>query len=384
MFWINSSEQKKKTVLNRLVNEFISSAYHDDALMDLSTFYVSQGNPQSSLQLLNQLKEEHPFSPLVKQAILQIGLNHYNSNNIELAVKQFKQVIENYPNTNESKEALTAYKNISVEQGDVKAYFDYVEGLADVSVAMAVKDSLTYEAAENLYLNQKYQRAITAFSDYLDTFEQALFKLNASFYRAECLYTKSPDLCVEDYIRVLEYPDNAFTERALTRLARISFEKQEYGSAALHYARLLEIAQDNNLKRESTINLFVCYNKLNVASSTLVYANEVLKLEKLNVEMECQARLFIANNHYKNSEFHLAQKAYKIVAEKSKLDHGAEAKYQLAYLSFLQEDFEESETAIFDLSDSYFNDYFIAKGFILLAGIYLHKENYFQSKSYPK
>ena len=58
--------------------------------------------PQSSLRLLNQL-EEHPFSPLVKQAILQIGLNHYNNNNIELAVKQFKQVIENYPNTNESK-----------------------------------------------------------------------------------------------------------------------------------------------------------------------------------------------------------------------------------------------------------------------------------------
>ena len=106
-----------------------------------------------------------------------------------------------------------------------------------------------------------------------------------------------------------------------------------------------------------------------------------LRANEANVEMECQARLFIANNHYKNSEFHLAQKAYKIVAEKSKLDHGAEAKYQLAYLSFLQEDFEESETAIFDLSDSYFNDYFIAKGFILLAGIYLHKENYFQSKA---
>ena len=83
-----------------------------------------------------------------------------------------------------------------------------------------------------------------------------------------------------------------------------------------------------------------------------------------------------------NSEFHLAQKAYKIVAEKIEIDHGAEAKYQLAYLSFLQEDFEESETAIFDLSDSYFNDYFIAKGFILFGRhIYLHKENYFQSKA---
>ena len=380
-FGLTAQNNKKKTVLNRLVNEFISSAYHDDAMMDLSTLYLNLGDLQSSLQLLKQLKEVHPSSPLVKQSILQMGLNYYNSDNIELAISHFKEVIENYPNTNESKEALTAYKNISVEQGDVSAYFDYVEGLTDVIIDVAIKDSLTYEAAENLYLSQKCEKAIIAFSDYLDSFKQALFKLNASYYRAECLHTKSPNLSVEDYITVLEFPDNAFTERALTRLARLSFEKDEYGSAALYYAKLLTMAQDNNLKRESTINLFICYNKLNVSSSTLEFANEVLKLKKINAETECQARLFVANSHYSNSEFHLAQKEYKIIADKSTLESGAEAKYQLAYLFFLQDDFVACESAIFELSESYFSDYFIAKGFILLADIYLEKENYFQSRA---
>lgn len=380
-FGLTGQDTKKKSVLNRLVNEFNSSIYHDDALMDLSTLYLNLGNQQSSADLLNQLINTHTTSPLVKKAMLQMGLINYNNNQLDLAINNFKKVTQNYPNTNESKEALTAFKNIAVEQGDVKAYFNYIESLTDVSVDIAVKDSLTYEAAENLYLNQKCDKAISAFDDYLTTFSKALFKLNASYYRAECLYAKSPDLSVNDYIEVLEYDDNPFTERALTRLAQISFGKQEYGSAALHYAKLLTMAQDNNLIRESTINLFICYKQLNVAANALKYAHKVIQIEKLNTEIECQARLYIANSYFQESEYHLAKKEYEIIAEKTTSDFGAESKYQLAYLYFLEDNFNESEATIFELSESYFNDYFIAKAFILLADIYFAKENYFQSKA---
>ena len=107
-----------------------------------------------------------------------------------------------------------------------------------VSVAMAVKDSLTYEA-ENLYLNQNTSGPLLPFLTVLTLLNKT--KLNASFYRLVCL-TKSLDLCVEDYAQVLEYPDNAFTERALADWLE-SVLKNKYGSAAFHYARLLEIAQ---------------------------------------------------------------------------------------------------------------------------------------------
>jgi predicted negative regulator of RcsB-dependent stress response len=60
---------------------------------------------------------------------------------------------------------------------------------------------------------------------------------------------------------------------------------------------------------------------------------------------------------------------------------GAEAKYQLAYLHFLAEDLDSCETTIYELSEKYYSDYFIAKGFILLSDIYFEKENYFQSKA---
>ena len=100
---------------------------------------------------------------MVKSALLQLGLNFYNENLSDSAIYYFKSVINQYPNTKEPKEALLAYKNISVNTGDVKSYFEYVSSLSNISVDIALKDSITYEAAENLYLNQDYESAQQAF-----------------------------------------------------------------------------------------------------------------------------------------------------------------------------------------------------------------------------
>ena len=312
---------------------------------------------------------------------MNLGLNYYNNDNIESALSLFKKVIEEYPATNESKEALIAYKNLSIESGDVKSYFDYIGGLSNVSVDIATKDSISYEAAENLYLNQYYEKAAQAFSDYLKEFDEPIFKLNAHFYKAECLFTKSPVLALEDYRSVLEFPKNDYYERSLIRLSRIEFEQEEYGVAALHYSKLLEIAQDNNLKRESVLHLFKSYNFLGIQERSVNYAKMLLEFDKINLEVINQARLVIANYYFDLSEFHLAKKEYNFIAQNNKADFGSEAKYQLSYLLFLEDELDSCEQSIFNLSEEFYNDYYIAKGFILLADVYLKKGNTFQSKA---
>ena len=182
--------------------------------------------------------------------------------------------------------------------------------LSNVSVDIAAKDSISYEASENLYLKQDYDKSAQAFDDYLSDFESPIFKLNAHFYKAESLFKNNPEAAVEDYLSVLELPQNTFTERSLARLSRIEFDRKEFGIAAVHYTELLEIAQDNSLKRECVVNLFQCYKKLGLAESL-----------------------------------------------------------------------DSSESIIFELSEDYFSNYYIAKGFILLADIYRDRDNLFQSKA---
>ena len=86
----------------------------------------------------------------MKTALLKLGLYHYNTDNTSQAAANFNRVIEDYPATSEAAEALVGLKNVYVEAGDVKSYFDYVEGLSNVSVSASAQDSITYEAAEML------------------------------------------------------------------------------------------------------------------------------------------------------------------------------------------------------------------------------------------
>ncbi|MDA7794520.1 tetratricopeptide repeat protein [Flavobacteriales bacterium] len=380
-FGLTNKLTDKRDALVKLITEFPQSIYNDDATLDLSSIYLNEGKVEQSVELLKNLVDEHPNSPLVKVALLNLGLSYYNDGKNDLAVTNFKKVIQDHPNSMQAKEALIAFKNLSVEQGDVSSYFSYIDGLSNVSVDIASKDSLSYEASENLYLNQKYDKAAQAFSNYLTNYDAPIFKLNAHYYKAECLFITSPENAIEDYLIVLEFPQNEFTERSLIRLSRIEFEREEYGTAALHYNRLLSVAQDNNLIRESVLRLFKCYTELEIKPLQFEFAEKLLEIEKLDIETQNKARLVIANHYYEQSEFSTARKDYIFVSKNNTSSLGAEAKYQLAYLDFLAEDFDSCESKIYELSENYFSDYFIAKSFILLSDIYFVKGNYFQSKA---
>ena len=54
---------------------------------------------------------------------------------------------------------------------------------------------------------------------------------------------------------------------------------------------------------------------------------------------------------------------------------------KLKYLTFLDDSFSLAEQMIFQLSEEYSSDYFIAKAFLLLADIYIAQSNNFQAKA---
>jgi predicted negative regulator of RcsB-dependent stress response len=202
--------------------------------------------------------------------------------------------------------------------------------------------------------------------------------LNAYYYRAEC-QSDSMNIAINDYLKVLEFPNNNFTLPALVKVARFEFSQHQYGSSALHYSQLIEVVEDQELLNEAIVCLFTSFKMLEDQESQLLYANKILALEKVEPVILAEASLFVANDFYDNSEFYKASKAYKEVVQLQNPDYGAEAQYQLAYLSFLESDFDSSERKVFELSENYFNDYYIALGFILLADIYVEKQNLFQA-----
>jgi TolA-binding protein len=75
-----------------------------------------------------------------------------------------------------------------------------------------------------------------------------------------------------------------------------------------------------------------------------------------------------------------AEREFNRTAELTSGEFGAESKYQLALINFQKNNLEEAENLIYQIPEQYADfDYWIAKGFILLADIYLARDNSFQA-----
>ena len=129
-YGLSGEKAKKKAALSQLIEEHNVSPYIDDAKYALADIYLSNGLQEEGLLLMQDVADNHPFSPLVKTALLKLGLYQYNADNVLQAIDNFKRVIEDFPGTPESAEALVGLKNVYLEAGDVNSYFTYVEGLS--------------------------------------------------------------------------------------------------------------------------------------------------------------------------------------------------------------------------------------------------------------
>ena len=375
--------EEKISLLNILYAEFMDSPYHDDAIFMLSDVYLNNKETfKKGIDIINQLTNDYPSSSLVKSAMLKLGLHYYNVDNYELASLNFKNVIEMFPSTSESKEALAAFKNVSVEQGNVKQYLNFIDGLSDVNVSIAAQDSITFDGAETLFFKQNFQASTKALQDYLTSFDKPIFNNSARFYLAESLYElNDKEKALEEYLKVNELNVIRFKERVLSQASSIEFENEQYGIAALHYKELLSIASSKEMIRSIKISLYKCYKELNVKEQLLVYAKSIVELDKVDQQLFLDAKLLLANNSFDLSEFYSAKKEYTEISEMDKNYFGAQAKYQLAKLSFIEDDFQSVESIVFEIAESYYDDFYIAKSFILLSDAYLEQENYFQAKA---
>ena len=378
---INENE-KQKTSLVKLVEDFKSSAYLDDSKYDLAILFLNEGNMDEGFKLMKDIVNNHPFSPFLKKALLKLGVYHYSLSNSSESIINFKRVIEEFPGSIESTEALEGLKNVYIDIGDISSYFNYVKQLSGVSVNSLAKDSITYQAAEILYLRNDYNKAIQALKEYLNNFPNGIFRLSAHFYKAESLFnTNNFNKALQDYLVILEYKFNQYTEESLIKAADIEFNNKDYAISAFHYNQIIQQCQDKEVYLNSNIKLLNCLLELNDTLRAVEVAQTILKEDRISDEIKIKSKLIIGNYLFEKLEFSAAKKYFNWIFLKTNNHQGSEAKYKFANILFLENELDSCELQIFDLAENYLDDYFIAKGFILLSDVYLMKENLFQSKA---
>lgn len=373
----------KVVTLHTLLKEYRNSPYADDARYETANSYFILNNIQNALDDFNKVIKDFPASSYVPKAKLNIALIYYNKEEDEKAMLAYKGIVKEYPASEESQQALQAIRNIYIDKGNLDGYLDYIKNVPHATLSINMEDSVSYEAANNLFLKGDCEGSIKGFDRYLSKFPKGFFAAEAHFFRGECfLRMNEPGKALIDFEYLLSDKHTRFQEQALLNAARIQMKLQQPDKAIGHYKRVEETAEYKESYGEAILAIMKTYVQMQDYAQAVVYADKVLKYEKASAEDINIAHLILGKSYYAAGNTEEALKEFDIVIQSTKTEPGAEARYLKALILYERGDYLGSQEECFELSNQIPSfDYWIAKGFILLADNYTALGNMFQAKS---
>lgn len=375
----------KISVMDRLIREFPESQYVDDALFEKGRSYVLLDNNQAAAASFEHLMRDFPQSSLARKAGVQLGLIYFNDNQPEKAADAYKSVISNYPGSEEAKVALQDLKSVYIELNDINSFAAYANSLGgNVRFEVSEQDSLTYLAAEKLFMRGDNEGARRSLTNYLQTFPQGAFSSNANFYLASIAFAKKDlEEAKRLFSLVLESGDTKFREESWARKAEIEYLDKDYAAAMESFKHLQAVAENPENKEAAKLGLMRCAELIGQPQEALLAANDLLKEPKLSPEIMSEARYVRAKAYISLKQENKALADLKEISKDTRTIHGAEAKYLLAQLYYDNKDDKNAETVLMNfIENGTPHQYWLARGFILLADIYIRQGDDFQARQY--
>jgi TolA-binding protein len=376
-------ELDKISTLKQLTKAYPTSVYTDNAYYEIAQEYLKLQDSKQAIEALSTLESNFPQSELAAKAVVQLGLLHYNNDNSSQAIKYYKKAITNHQGTQEAKDAIFGLKNIYIDLGRIDEYSDFVDGLeGDVPrITVNEKDSLTFVAAEKLYMSANCKDAQPALAKYLNNFPRGEYSSNANFYLGDCYYqSREYNKAKIHFKNVIDQPKNRFTEQALLGNARIAVSLKEYESAITNYTKLSKISSKPGNIKEAKIEIMKAWYIQNNYTKSLDASKEVLALSGIDEQNKRLANFIKARSLQQNEREALALEIYKDLSAEVLSAQGAESKFRVAEILYNQKKYDAAEKTILEFSSkSTSHDYWIARSFILWADIFASRKNYFQA-----
>lgn len=370
--------------LDKLLASYPASQYADDALYERGRAYVQMQNNAQAIASFGELVEKYPESSIARKGAGEIGLLYYQDDRYPEAIEAYKKVIARYPGSEEARQAQRDLRSVYTDLNQVDAYTQYASTIkGGIAVEAGERDSLTYVAAEKVYMRNDLAGAQTSFTRYLQQFPQGAFALNAHYYLGLMAYNRKAYAEAQQHLdKVIEYPNNDYSEEAMMMNAEIAFTGKDYARALALYkllksktasAERLQLAQLGILR-----SAYLAGNQEEV----VLAANDLLANSKLNPEVANEARYYRAKTALAVSPSQ-AVSDLRELSRDTRNAYGAEAKYRLAQYYFDAGQTDAAEKELLDYIEvSTPHAYWLARSFVLLSDVYAKLGRTLEARQY--
>lgn len=375
----------KIQTLNQMITAYPSSQYLDDALYEQGRAFVQLEDSENAVKRYKLLVERFPDSPLSRKAANEIGLLYYQNDQYAAAIEAYKTVITKYPGSDEARLAQRDLRSIYIDLNKVDDYMAFATSIpGGANFDVNERDSLTYVAAERVYMRGNISEAQSSFTRYLQSFPEGAFSVDAHYYLGLIGYNqKNWTEATAHLNKVIEYPNNKFSGEAMSMCAVMAYDAKDYGRALELYKRMIDraVSQEERLSAE-TGALRSAY-LLNYGKEVIAVASALLAESKLAPELSNEAHYYRAKAFLEAGETKEALQDLTVLAKDTRNVYGAEAKYLVAQLYFNAGETAKAEKEVLEYIEvSTPHTYWLARGFILLSDVYVRLDRKLEAKQY--
>ncbi len=380
---LTKNPDKSISYFEQLRSQFPTSPYLQAANYELGNTYLNKGNSAKATEVFDAIIEKKTGSVFYKKALLKKAIIYYNESNDEKALSVYKQIVKDFPNTDESKQALIGVQNIMIEAGNAGEFANYLQTIPNANYSSGSLDSLTYLAAEKQYYKNDCNAAIVGFETYLNKFPKGLFYLKAANNKAECEFNaKKYEQALQSYAIINSSDQSKYSELALLRTARIQKFLKMCDAAYISYVKLIKQAQKIENIDEAKINAMQLSNTLNKYSENILHANDVLAIEKITEEDAQQANLQKISSTLGLKDTATAHALAIAYSNTGNSEAHTQARYIKALLFYKKRDLANAEKTAYEIiNQEPAYDEWILESFLVLSDVFIQKQDYFSAKN---
>lgn len=381
---LQNNHQEKTRLLYEIISKQPASAYRDEAQYELAVTQLETGARTEVITLLKQLAIQTTDNHNLKsKALLKLAYAYQETDQEEAAISIYRQYLTEYPASTERATAIDALRNLYIATGQPEQYAKIAQELELPDADENGLEQTFYAAAETEFTAGNWEKAVTAFTKYINQFPHGTQLTKAHFYRAES-YAKlnKQDQALADYTIVTGAGWSDFTADAAAKAAQLAMNGGNFEAAQQHYALMRDEAMDNAQLHTAYAGLMRAAFELGNHQEATGYADTLLSLGGLSDRTTAEAQLYKAKVLQAEKNSDQAMAIYEALDKKNIGTFSAEARYRIAELLLAKRELKEAERrASYAAQHAGGSEYWVVKSYILIGQVLKEQKDYFNAKA---
>lgn len=383
---INGIQRKyaeSRSQLTTLIQSYPKSQFRDEALFQRAQFDIEQGNSQAAIGGFSQLIREGANSKFLPYAYMRRAGSYFNLKQYDNAISDYVTIVKQFPTHPVAQEILLPLQEALNAAGKSDDFDTYLAQIKNANPENKGLESIEFETAKKLYFDQQYQKALSSLTTFLNTYPQSPRVPESRYYIAESHYRlKDYTKALPIYVALSHDPTFSFGSRVVARMAELQFRQGQYENAVQSFHQLEKLATNKKEQYNAWSGLMESFYLLAQYDSADVYARTIVERGAVNASAHNKASLYLGKTAFARGDYETAKDEFLNTLNAAQDEYGAEAKYTLAQIQYLQKDYKQSYQTLEELNNNFSAyDEWVGKSFLLIADNFVAQEDFFNARA---